>query len=185
MCKRSRQLLITVLVIVIMGGVYWTEFTGRYICGVCGRARDMTSIFGIPVHANIKETELSRAVERAGLVGEHEHEWIFVHGRGISGVSGSGRGGSLERVMERPLYGQFLEATARHRGREEARAWLELMLDPQHSGDLCTAIDSTWDAPEAFSDAGTYDELYEATIFLLECVGPLPSGLDSTEASEQ
>ena len=185
MSKRSRELLIIVLVIVIIGGVYWTEFAGWSICRVCGRARDMTSIFGIPVHASIRETELSRAVERAGLARKHKHDWIFVHGRGVSGVSGSGRGGRLEHVVERPLYGQFLEATARYRGREEAHAWLELMLDPQHSGNVCAGLDSIGNAAAAFSDSERYQKLHENIAGSLESVVPLPSGLDSTEAGEQ
>ena len=145
----------------------------------------MTSIV-IPVYVSVEETRLSRAVERAGIVGKHRHDWVFVHGRGISGSSASGNGLGIDHLPDSKLYAQFLEATAKYRGVDEARNWLELMLNPEHSNLLCAGLDSTWDEPGAFANAKKYEELHGQTVrFLriLEPALPLPPGLDDAQGS--
>jgi hypothetical protein len=117
----------------------WFAFECFSVCSDCGKIRNtvchrfpMTRITYYERH-EYEETDVSRTLKETGLVGEHEHRWVFGWGSGNGVRCAIGRGTNIDfRAVEADPTG-LLRSLARF-GDEETKAfWLRVLLDPSIS----------------------------------------------------
>jgi hypothetical protein len=129
------------------------------VCTQCGaqRVSSQSSFLPFIVVHRAKETPSSLAMRQAGVVGDHEHDWAFVHGRGPV-VTASGSGMLIEGATRSAYVRSFLQATAKWRGTEDARLWLRLVLATPETNPTCIAIHVMMpDGPALLRDQAYYD----------------------------
>ncbi|MFN0052533.1 MAG: hypothetical protein ACKV0T_10085 [Planctomycetales bacterium] len=142
-----RRIVWTVVAMVLVIGPF--RFHYFSVCGDCGAVRNSSErqipVFPFPYwrsHA-IQETVLSRTVARLGLIGQHEHRWLFGHGggNGIQCALGSGR--HIRKSADSDLVAIFLENTWEYEGEESAGEWLAFALSPDDSQRMWSALSLT------------------------------------------
>jgi hypothetical protein len=131
------------------------------VCSQCGAERISSRSSFLPfirIH-NFEETPFSLAMREAGVVGEHEHDWVFAHGNGPT-VSASGRGMRLNGATHSLPPRYFIEATAKWRGTEEARWWLRLVLVARDENLRRLAINTVvLGGPKLLEDRAYYESM--------------------------
>jgi len=119
-------LVIVLLIGLVLDGFWYSDS----VCTVCGSRRSSRYFLHFPKHT-VKPTRLSEFLHRQGVIGEHKHKWLPVHGRSIW-VSWSGYS-QLRFAVRDVTAVSFLNNVLRYRGREECRKYAMCFLNPRTS----------------------------------------------------
>lgn len=90
-------------------------------------------IGGLTVYQNRDETSLSRSATVRRLVGEHEHDWRFIHGGSGSISCAIGDGGQFSAIANDSNVAVLLDRVLEVLGDSEAQRLLKAALDPNSS----------------------------------------------------
>jgi len=114
----------------------WCSFASFSVCRMCGQVRHeirwqlpFMDVTYLRVHRD-EETVASRFLNSRGLVGEHEHDWIFGHGGG-NGRSACGPMSSMPGRLQDEERVRFLDILLKFGRREEAAKWACRIADPR------------------------------------------------------
>jgi hypothetical protein len=155
------------------------SFGSTAICRVCGALQYESHSTLIPfvTVTHFKQTDLSEFAWSAGLVGSHEHQWLFAHGGG-GGITASGPALELIFVPHEDAVREFLAATIKWQGVAEAKEWLRVILTPGGDGDPQRAVQWSWN-PRGATDRARYEHCRKEALDTLRSDFPelaLPAG---------
>jgi hypothetical protein len=139
------------------------RYTYLSVCTLCGGVR-FSNAREIPVVETrywtthrCEETALSRVCVSTHLIGDHEHQWMLVHGNTFPLFSCSlGKGSRLLLQIQSPHVAAFVENVATYGSAPEATHWLEVALNPETSSHVDIALAAGQFPPGGFSDASQY-----------------------------
>ena len=115
------------------------EFSYFSVCRVCGQRRHSTEL-QIPL-ARVtywtfnrdEPTAVSKFLISRELVKQHEHEWVFGHGRG-NGCSASGPALMMSSRLASEDNVRFLDILLKFGRKAEAEKWAQRVTDPRYRG---------------------------------------------------
>jgi len=142
-----RAIVLIAAVLVVINGPF--RFGYFSVCRECGAVRKtierqvpLTRLSYWTTHT-IEETYLSSAVGRLGLLGAHQHDWLFGAGGGNGVVCALGDGRQIRTNAELYTIARFVENVSESEGEEAARKWLAYALDPKNGHGLRYALSSS------------------------------------------
>ena len=129
----------------LLAGWYYGQFEYRELCGTCGRARWCVD-WQIPATRHTyystrveRETPLSGTLESLKLLPAHEHDWLFVSGRGNGIYLLLGEGHPISWSLHSRNTGEFVKDILKWTDRDSVNLWLNRMRDPNYSR-MCQAL---------------------------------------------
>jgi hypothetical protein len=152
-----------IAIMLLFGALLFSTFRSLSVCRQCGSKRS-TIEFQVPLSSltywsrhNVEETEMSRTARDARLVGDHVHDWVFVHGSGNGIACALGEGGDASTNVRLPEVVSFISCSGRYRERREAAEWLSMALDPVNSRAVCQWLTVEQFPENGFETAADYE----------------------------
>jgi hypothetical protein len=159
--KRSIVLLVALLLIAVFNPFRFGYFS---VCSVCGAVRNSTCR-EVPIVSieywcshSVEQSALSKSAAEAGLVGLHEHQWLFGHGGGGGIVCALGPGMSIRPASDSEVVAAFIAAMSIYEGQAAAKEWLRRALTPESGGEIRDVLQFTGFPANGFRSKQEYED---------------------------
>jgi hypothetical protein len=125
---------------------FWSRFRYASICTTSGEMQQ-TTLWQIPKtditywrSASVIETPLSKVIAENHLGRNSLHAWLFASGGGNGILCSIGDGRHLYTAVLSTGVATFVAAETKYRDHDEARHWVDLLLDPKTSNGVAGII---------------------------------------------
>lgn len=136
-----------------LAGAAYVSYMGHIrVCCICAMHRCSTTVVDFEVKSHFEESALSRVLYRDHLVGQHDHDWQYVHGGGPSVRCALGRARYVCMASDNAVLAEVIDRVSRIEGNAEAKRWLAHVLNPDCPSDIGFALAAWAGSAERIDD---------------------------------